>query len=207
MESQEIAVENQHVINVTMEESDWIDLMNGIEPAEPVCLTVKQREKAEADNRFAFTMFMEISKLEGANTFFSPISLNMAMGMLYNGSSGNTRAEMAKILDIANFSESELNEYYREISRNLLEIDPITDIVIANADLSVSHIKQKTFVEVDEEGTDAAAVTAMTIVGYGVMRSPNEPVRFFADRPFLFLIREKSTGVILFIGRIDEPFE
>jgi len=63
-------------------------------------------------------------------------------------------------------------------------------------------------VEVNEEGTEAAAVTGIEVVAFGTARrSSVEPVRFFADRPFLFLIREKSTGVILFIGRIDEPRE
>jgi serpin B len=36
---------------------------------------------------------------------------------------------------------------------------------------------------------------------------PSTPVQFFANRPFLYLIKEKSTGAILFIGRMDEPTE
>ena len=69
-------------------------------------------------------------------------------------------------------------------------------------DLQVSEIKQKTFVEVNEEGTEAAAVTAISmIVSMPII------VPFFANRPFLYLIKEKSTGAILFIGRMDEPKE
>ena len=402
----------EQIIDVVMDEGVKM------EPAKPVDLTIKQSEKVEADNGFAFQMFREVSKVEGSNTFFSPFSLNMALGMLYNGSSGNTRSEMVKTLGLANFSETEINEYYQTMLHALLEIDPSTDMVIANsiwyrnilpvkgsfvktgkkyfdadvqaldfsnsgaanminkwcadktrnritnivanpvpndvmmylinalyfkskwdmdkkfdkektklddftktdgekikaylmeqatslpyyadqhlqcvempygnqafsmiailppedmninqliayldhiklknavssmqqqmvwlklprfkiecdfslnqplmnlgmkqifdrkaakfaniADtvLYVSNIKQKTFVEVNEEGTEAAAVTAITIMAFGrARRTPIEPMRFFADRPFLFLIREKSTGVILFIGRIDEPHE
>jgi serpin B len=73
---------------------------------------------------------------------------------------------------------------------------------ISDAQLNVSEIKQKTFVEVNEEGTEAAAVTVIGVVGEGPGYYP-----FFANRPFLYLIKEKSTGTILFIGRMDEPKE
>ncbi|MCE5206527.1 MAG: carboxypeptidase-like regulatory domain-containing protein [Porphyromonadaceae bacterium] len=408
MENREIAVEGRQRIDVVMEDN----ISEGIMPAKPILLTPKQREKAEADNRFSFNVFLEISRLQGPNAFFSPISLNMALGTLYNGSSGDTRTEMNQIWGITNFSESELNDYYRTINRRLLEADRFTDIAIANsiwyrsdfsmkeafketskryfdtdikaldfndsnaanvinkwcldktngkinhiaatpmpgdmmmylanaiyfkskwqmekrfrkeqtkpddfiqsdgktlrvemmeqttslpyysdsylqcvelpygngaysmmavlppdnenisqlieylssahwerivnqmkservwlklprlriecnipfnqplknvgmqkifsggfAHLSddafnVSNIRQKAFIEVNEEGTEVAAVTSMMIVGYGVMKTSNEPVHFFANRPFMLLIREKSTGVILFIGRIDDP--
>jgi serpin B len=76
---------------------------------------------------------------------------------------------------------------------------------ISTIPLIVSIIKQKTFVEVNEEGTEAAAVT---VIGMGVTSvGPAKSVPFFANRPFLYLIKEKSTGTILFIGRMDEPKE
>ena len=407
---QEITVNNQQIINVTMED----ELSKGLQWAQPIKLTAKQNERAEADNNFAFKMFREVSKQEGNNTFFSPLSLNMALGMLYNGASGGTRNEIVELLGITDFSETEINEYYQKISQALLEIDPTTDIAIANSiwyrnnfsvkkhfaeigkeyfdaeiqalnfnspsaantinnwcaektnnriknligstipndmmmylvnalyfksqwqmdikfdkkktkldnftktdsqkkkvnlmeqtsylnyfsdeylqcvemdygnrafsmvailpaknmninqlidyldseklhnavknmrwqkvwlklprfkiecdfslaqpirnlgmeqmfrggfanisddDLWVSNIIQKTFVEVNEEGTEAAAATTIFMVGAAGRPKKIEPVRFFADRPFVYLIREKSTGIILFIGRMDEPCE
>jgi serpin B len=77
---------------------------------------------------------------------------------------------------------------------------------ISDVGLAVSYIKQKTFVEVNEEGTEAAAVTVIAL-NRTAAPLPNEPVQFFANRPFLYLIKEKSTGAILFIGRMDEPQE
>ena len=405
---QEIAVNNQQIINVTMENK----FSKGLQLAQPVKLTAKQNERAETDNSFAFKMFREVSKQEGNNTFFSPLSLNMALGMLYNGASGDTRNEIVEALGITDFSETEINEYYQKIAQAFLGIDPTTDIAIANSiwyrnnfsvknsfveigkeyfdaevqalnfnnpiaantinnwcaektnnrikniigstipndmmmylvnalyfksqwqmdikfdkektkldnftktdglkkkvnlmeqtsnlnyfadehlqcvemdygnrafsmiailpsknrsinqlidyldseklhnaiknmrwqkvwlklprfkiecdfslaqpiknlgmeqmfsggfanisddDLWVSNIIQKTFVEVNEEGTEAAAATTIFIVGSVGWQQKIEPVRFFADRPFVYLIREKSTGVILFIGRMDEP--
>jgi len=104
-----------------------------VQPAKPIELTVKQSEKTDADNRFAFNMFREVSEMNGANTFFSPLSLNMALGMLYNGASGDTRAEMAEVLGMAGFTDTEINEYYQKISEALLKIDPLTEIGIANS--------------------------------------------------------------------------
>jgi len=382
-------------------------------PAEPINLSQKQFEKVDADNSFSFNMFKQVSALNGSNTFFSPLSLNMALGMLYNGTSGETRTEMAEVLGMADFTETEINEYYQKMSQTLLSIDPLTEISIANsiwyrsgfpvkqtfidinkkyfdaevhaldfnkpdaaaiinkwcanktknrikeiikapipgsvvmylinalyfkskwqfefekkntrqddftkagsqrirvnmmeqttalpyyadqylqcvempygnqafsmiailpandmtidelvdyldvekwqhivenlreqpvwlklprfkvefeiklndpvmnlgmqriflpygeltniadADLYVSEIKQKTFVEVNEEGTEAAAVTVIVVEVTSAGGSA-PPVSFFANRPFLYLIKEKSTGAILFIGRMDEPME
>jgi serine protease inhibitor len=63
----------------------------------------------------------------------------------------------------------------------------------------ISEVKHKTFVLVDEAGTAAAAVTS---VGVGVTSAP-PMVR--VDRPFLFAIRERLSGAILFIGRVMDP--
>jgi serine protease inhibitor len=61
--------------------------------------------------------------------------------------------------------------------------------------LIIDEVIQKTFVEVNEEGTEAAAVTS---VGVGVTSAP-APIR--VDRPFMFAIREKLSGTILFVGK------
>lgn len=63
----------------------------------------------------------------------------------------------------------------------------------------IEFVKQNTFVEVNEEGTEAAAVTT---VGVAVTSAP--PV-FAVDRPFLFAIRERLSGTILFTGTIGDP--
>ncbi|MFH1314743.1 MAG: serpin family protein [Candidatus Eisenbacteria bacterium] len=63
----------------------------------------------------------------------------------------------------------------------------------------ISEVKHKTFVKVNEEGTEAAAVTS---TGAGTSSGP--PV-FYARRPFVFAIREKHSNTILFIGKIVDP--
>lgn len=69
---------------------------------------------------------------------------------------------------------------------------------ISNIKLFFSEVIHKTYVAVDEEGTEAAAVTA---IGFETTSMPDYPV-FRVDRPFVFIIREQSTGIILFIGKM-----
>lgn len=67
------------------------------------------------------------------------------------------------------------------------------------SDLHITRVEQKTFIDVHELGTEAAAATA---VGVGVTSAP--PTVHF-NRPFLFVIHERSSGAILFIGRVGDP--
>ncbi len=65
-------------------------------------------------------------------------------------------------------------------------------------DLCISFVRQKTYVEVDERGTRAAAVTG---VGIGVVSFNG----LMVNRPFLFAIRERLSGTILFVGLVEDP--
>lgn len=76
-----------------------------------------------------------------------------------------------------------------------------------NENLFLQEAFHKAFIEVEEEGTEAAAATAV-VVGVGITSvepEPPPPVRFNADHPFLFVIRDTKTQAILFIGRVDDP--
>ena len=69
--------------------------------------------------------------------------------------------------------------------------------------LFLSDVIHKAFVAVDEEGTEAAAATAS--IAMPVSGAPGPPVEVIVDRPFIFLIRDRSTGTILFVGRVLDP--
>jgi serpin B len=62
----------------------------------------------------------------------------------------------------------------------------------------IDEVRHKTFVKVDEEGTEAAAVTSVSMIS-------SAPPAFVADHPFLFMIRERYSGTILFMGKIMNP--
>jgi serpin B len=68
--------------------------------------------------------------------------------------------------------------------------------------LCISDVIHEAYIAVDEEGTEAAAATAV------IMREtamPMEPVRLTIDRPFLFALRDTDTGAVLFLGRVTDP--
>jgi len=71
----------------------------------------------------------------------------------------------------------------------------------SNGNLYISKVKHKTFVKVNEEGTEAAAVTSVEIG----LTSIGSGITMYINRPFVFAIRENHSGTILFIGKIVEP--
>jgi len=72
-----------------------------------------------------------------------------------------------------------------------------------NGGLSISQVKHKTFVEVNEEGTEAAAVTVVEI-GFTCVR-PDYKKYMIMNKPFLFTIREKTSNTIVFMGKLANP--
>jgi len=73
---------------------------------------------------------------------------------------------------------------------------------ISDASIFVSFVKQNTFVEVDEKGTEAAAVTT---IGIELTSMPPQKQVFVIDKPFVFAIRERTTNSLLFIGQVVNP--
>ncbi len=101
-------------------------------------------------------------------------------------------------------------EYKRELKRDLTALGMGVAFSPGQADFTkmyqdmpvwIGKVKHKTFLEVNEEGTEAAAVTSVEMEYTGI---PETPV-FRANRPFVFIIRENKSGTILFIGKIIDP--
>jgi serpin B len=70
--------------------------------------------------------------------------------------------------------------------------------------LNIDYVKHKSFIEVNEEGTEAAAVTVVAIERTSV---GHEKIYFHVTRPFMFAITEKTTGALLFMGTVKNPAE
>jgi len=75
---------------------------------------------------------------------------------------------------------------------------------MTEADVLINEVKHKTFVEVNEEGTEAAAATSVGMVLTSAA-IPQTPFQMVVDRPFFCAIRDNQTGTILFMGSIREP--
>ena len=76
------------------------------------------------------------------------------------------------------------------------------DNVSRGNSLFISQVIHKAFVDVNEEGTEAAAATALV---FEAGAAPRTPILFKADHPFMFVIRHNATGSILFMGRVNDP--
>lgn len=71
------------------------------------------------------------------------------------------------------------------------------------SDLVVSEVKHKAVVEVDEEGTEAAGGTFAAIQPPSVLVEPIRSIEFRVDHPFIFLIRDRVTGLLYFVGKVE----
>uniref|UniRef100_A0A674IWE4 Serpin domain-containing protein n=1 Tax=Terrapene triunguis TaxID=2587831 RepID=A0A674IWE4_9SAUR len=186
---------------------------------------------SEATTKFALDFFKVLNKDHPSdNIIYSPLSISAALGMVLLGARGNTATQIQKLekeltyeklttwISPDHLKEDEVDvalpRFKVETSAQLkqyLEALGMTDVFHPGAsDLSgmakegglfVSEAVHKAYIEVNEEGTVAAAAT-----GIGIHTiSLRIPVQFVADHPFLFFIRHQKTKCILFYGRVSSP--
>jgi len=103
-----------------------------------------------------------------------------------------------------------LKDFLSELGMNIAFAPTKADlsgmIEVRGENAFISDVIHKTFIDVTEEGTEAAAATGVE-VGLTAVQIKEEPFVFRADRPFLFLIRDNGTGLILFAGIVADPAE
>ena len=95
-----------------------------------------------------------------------------------------------------------------------LEVVGLLSLFDGSADLSgisrepgigIDEVKQVTFVQIDEKGTEAAAVTTAIMTGAAPARPEPKPKVMIVDRPYWFFIRDDRSGTMLFAGRVEDP--
>jgi serpin B len=89
----------------------------------------------------------------------------------------------------------------RAFDRNAADFSGMT----GERNLWISAAIHKAYVDVNEEGTEAAAATAVIMTGALARQNEPPPIVFRADHPFFFLIRDNRSGSILFMGRVSDP--
>ena len=97
-------------------------------------------------------------------------------------------------------SDAELSEILKKMGMGEAFSGKADFSGMSGTPLAIGMVRQKTFVDVNEYGTEAAAVTVIAMKNMA-MPVPVERIVFKADRPFIFAIRERSTGSLLFIGQ------
>uniref|UniRef100_A0A4W6FZR2 Serpin B6 n=1 Tax=Lates calcarifer TaxID=8187 RepID=A0A4W6FZR2_LATCA len=187
---------------------------------------------SKANTTFCLDLFRKLSDNDNtANVFFSPFSISSALAMVMLGARGNTATQMSELekqLTYENFVEwtrpdmmdqtevqvglprFKMEEKYDMktvlVSMGMVDafdaaLSDFSGMSPAN-DLFLSKVVHKAFVEVNEEGTEAAAATAAIMM---LRCAPMPPAMFIADHPFLFFIRHNPSMSVLFAGRYCSP--
>ncbi|MBA1333967.1 MAG: hypothetical protein HPY66_0360 [Firmicutes bacterium] len=107
--------------------------------------------------------------------------------------------------------KNQLNDYLTALGmKTAFDIEKADFTGIADRsdgfNLYIDDIAQECFISVDEEGTEAAALTSVLLAGAA---PPKEivPPEFYVERPFLFIIRDNRTGLMLFMGKVENPLD
>lgn len=104
--------------------------------------------------------------------------------------------------------------YEKPLKSTLMSMGMTDAFSVGSADLSgidgtrelfISEVYHKAFCEINEEGTEAAAATGVVVAKLAAPVNEPPPVEFKADHPYLYLIRDRQTGSILFMGRVADP--
>uniref|UniRef100_A0A671S5U8 Serpin B6 n=1 Tax=Sinocyclocheilus anshuiensis TaxID=1608454 RepID=A0A671S5U8_9TELE len=185
-----------------------------------------------ANTQFSLNLFKKISGGNtSGNVFYSPISISSALAMVSLGAKGETAAQMLKLEKALTYEKlmewTKPSKMFQEqvqislpkfkmaetygmvqflISMGMEDAFDLQKVNLSgmspNNDLVVSKVIHKAFVEVNEEGTEAAAATGIVIETTSM---PLDPKTFIADHPFLFFIRHNPSNSILFYGRFCSP--
>ncbi|WP_352423552.1 serpin family protein [Proteiniphilum sp.] len=124
-------------------------------------LRTAEQEMVRADQTFAFEFFEQMFEEESLdkkdkNFMVSPLSLSMALTMTLNGATGETDTSMRQTLKMDDFSDAELNTYYKKLKEALLKTDPSTKLSIANAIFTRKSVEFKTdFINTNQTYFDA----------------------------------------------------
>ena len=154
------------------------------------------------DGEFSMTLFLpEVGK--GIDEFIATLDENQWNYYLSSLQSDSGTLEMPKLKLEYKLT---MNEVLKALGMSVAFDPGNADFSKINptVDLFISKVLHKTFIKVDEEGTEAAAVTAVII---DVTSTGPGSQKFYmrADRPFMFAIREKHSGSILFMGKMMQP--
>lgn len=100
-----------------------------------IVLSRSQKEITNENVKFAFSLFNKVDELETEkpNWMISPLSASIAMSITANGTDGNSKAQIQKVLGFDKFQTSEINEYYNLLTKELLALDKTTNLSLANS--------------------------------------------------------------------------
>lgn len=197
------------VFHITKDEQATVDMMNGKERVKYILDDVAGYSAVELpyrDGNIAM-VFILPKEIEGLKDTEKKLDSKF-IATVFNSLKQASKPEV--ILQIPKFKMEATYQLEKDLPR--LGIVDMFDVKKANftamlpntPDAFISSAIHKAFIAVDEEGTEAAAATAM-LMHVGCAFNPERPKEFIADHPFIFLIRDTRTDSILFMGRYVTP--
>ena len=115
---------------------DEVELNDRSQPIK-IELRSSETEMVNSDQEFAFNFFSKVfaeeASEEDESFMVSPLSLSMALAITLNGAEGETKTAMLETLNLDEFSENDINQYYKKLSEALPATDPSTKLSIANS--------------------------------------------------------------------------
>jgi len=141
-------------VMVSCQDDDSID----VKERKSIELTRAEEQWANESQDFAFRLFRQanLTETQRPNWMISPFSASMALGMLANGAQGNTLEEMKTTLGFSQFEIDGMNQYYRKIATELVDLDNTTQLNIANSIwVQEGFPVYDTFTEVNRDMYDA----------------------------------------------------
>lgn len=131
-----------------------------------VSLTRSQQQLVSSSNAFAFNLFREVTTTDGQSAvksqIVSPISVTYALGMLNNGATGDTQAQINQVLGFGDTGADSINAYCKKMLMEATKLDKLTKVMIANTifmnkdyELKLDFVKKaKTYYDADPETRD-----------------------------------------------------
>ena len=108
----------------------------GVSPDNPPnlrTLSAAEVQVSKSSNDFAFNLFRNLPTPETDNSFISPLSVSMALGMLLNGAEGDVRQSILNTIDFKDYTAEEVNEGFRDLTKLLLSMDRKINFGLANS--------------------------------------------------------------------------
>lgn len=148
-------------------------------------LRSSEKEMVKSDQIFAFEFFAHVFDQEAAkgdkNFMVSPLSLSIALAMIHNGAAGETKTAIQRTLKFGDYSDADINAYYKKLKEALLQTDPTTKLSIANAIFTNKFVLIKPdFIHTNQSFYDATVQSA----DFGNPETKNSINKWAADNTY-----------------------